>query len=220
MGEKTAEITPIGPKLLRELLYVFVMFIAWSTFSYYFIGTTGKNPLWIYLFDFLFLAFVLISFFCMPLFALVSLLRKQWRKARSYCIYGLSMFLFALLFIQANRTVEGWALRRYVRPVDEVIDAISRFESEKGHAPPSLKALCPQYLEAIPNIPLTYSDENGKWFIQVPVEKSFFSSEFMLRGAQVNKQSVSQLFGYGDDPENLVLVEPIGDWSFVHLSMP
>lgn len=220
MGENPTETKPIVRKLLKELLYVFLLFLVWSGFSFYFISTTGKNPLWIYLFDFLFLAFALISFFFMPLFALVSLLRKQKQKASAYCLYGVTFFLVALFAMRANKAVEAWALLRYVRPVEPVIEAISRFQQDKGQVPSTLKALSPKYLKAVPELPMTYKDGGGKWFIQVPVERSFFSSEYMLRGAEVNKQSVAELFGYGEDPENLVYVEAIGDWSFVHLSMP
>jgi hypothetical protein len=160
--------------------------------------------------------FILVPLFCIVLsvLALPLLLPRQTRQgavgALFYAVGLILLFMPAMgVAVSARRYGFELAAER-ARPL---VNAVSRFEREKGRPPESLRALVPEYLprlpEGIPEIELVARDNTPEayggntWVLVAHVPTGIMNFDAFMYFPNRN---------YGEFPG----VERIGDWAYVH----
>ena len=167
---------------------------------------------------------LLFPFFFAFVMIFVSIVLLIFRKTRKTALLALLASL-TYLIVSFGMFDIGWQVRRYgfhrlaERSVP-LVQAIRRFENEKGHPPNSLKDLIPEYLHSIPDTGMgAYPNykyivgeesrkrwDNNPWVLYIDTPSGGINWDMFMYFPNQNYPKR----GYGGD------LEQIGYWAYVH----
>ena len=163
------------------------------------------------------LVFIPLAVALAAVFALTSLFRRQFGDA----MLGAAVVLFCVGAFYAFRDIEWFfrrrAIVRVVRELAVLPKAIRGYTAAEGHPPPTLDALVPQYIQAIPATGLgAYPDfeyrvgsaapPNEEWALLIPTSMGILNWDLLLY--LPSERYPAQ--GWGGS------LERVGAWAYVH----